>query len=392
MADNGLAEMIQKAAFYANGGQDPGNRDIDKINTTFATIGGAADKMSEIVKNAITAKKTALEAKKVAIENTPAADIVGTPMLQNDIRSAQNAPIPTADLVSGHLNARQGALDTAATNARAVNDKLGNLTVGQYKDMAEAQKFLNTPGETKEDLYPASKIMVFADAKKVLPGLTPGQYMNMTYGSLKQQIAAGKQTDLNANRNVMRDAARDTMVLNLRKSIDDNAFIKGLKEQNLGLETTDEISKLSSDGNTVAATALGIKEAKGLGEGGRMTDQDVVRYVRSGQIAQAAADKLLGWLEGHPSKATLDQITQINNVITDHLTKKLNAEYGKYVDLLANNFDITREEAARRLAIKLPQDTPLGTIGTPAPTGGGWDATKEKRYQELLNKKNAGKQ
>lgn len=159
-------------------------------------------------------------------------------------------------------------------------------------------------------------------------------------------------------------------VTNYGKQIETNPIIKALELQSVGLHSVEEMSHLVRQGNTVAASAMGMKMARAMGEVGVVTENDVKRYVQSGKLTQAAADVLSRWLTGTPSNATLAEINQITEALSDSYDGKIQPIYNRYVDRFARAYKTTPEDAAYRLAI--PYKTGSGgSGGNVAPEVGG---------------------
>ena len=186
--------------------------------------------------------------------------------------------------------------------------------------------------------------------------------------------------------------------LRLSKYIDDKAekirnnyLVKGIMNQGLALDQVNELIKLTKAGNTVSSAALGIKIAKGLGEVGVMTEQDVVRYIQSKKLSQKVVDILSGTFIGKPSDVTLDEIKGVTDVIQYVQNTRLQPVFNDYVNTLSANFNMPKEEAARRLGVPYnpkvkgamfkatETDIP---VNAPAPTSSG--ETPEQRKQRLI--------
>lgn len=361
MAD--INDLAQKLAYYQAGGKDPGQYGLDKFNAGLDMVGSTIKDVLAIKKAQYENQKTQAETKHLGAQT---AELTPTPV---SAYMKPAAPAGTAGIDGNPVTQPQPPqIDYSKMSLKDMDTmsqaNLRNAQADYYKSGSKA-----TSGQ-KEDLMPVSKIMTLDGVQKILPNTTPEDYAAMTIGGLKQLTGGNKQADLNSSRQDLRDQARDNMVLNLRGRIETNPFLNKLKEQNLGLDVTGDIADLVKNGNTVGAAALGIKEAKGLGEVGVMTERDVTRYITSKQLSQRAGDILSTWLKGVPSQATQEEIAQINGVLHDKLISKINDEYGQYVDLLANNFNIPREEAARRLAINLPARQPLAAAPIAAPQAG----------------------
>lgn len=175
------------------------------------------------------------------------------------------------------------------------------------------------------------------------------------------------------------------------ESLRNNYLVKGILGQDLALDQVNELIKLTKSGNTVSSAALGIKIAKGLGEVGVMTEQDVVRYIQSKKLSQKVVDILSGTFIGKPSDVTLDEIKGVTDVIQYIQNNKLQPVFNDYVNTLSANFNMPKEEAARRLGV--PYNPKVkgamfqaaeteGSVNAPAPTSSG--ETNEQRKQRLI--------
>ena len=157
----------------------------------------------------------------------------------------------------------------------------------------------------------------------------------------------------------------DTAVLNYSNQLENHYQLKELNKQGNFADQMNDLTDLVRSGNTVAFSALGTKTAKAMGEVGVLTESDIARYVRSGRLDTMARDTLLKWIRGSPTEATLTEIGQIADVIKDSQATKIQPIYDRYVNRLAVNFDMTPQEAAKRL------DVPYSGIAkTQSKTGG----------------------
>lgn len=145
------------------------------------------------------------------------------------------------------------------------------------------------------------------------------------------------------------------------KQIETNPIIKNLQNQSIGLHNVEEMSQLTQQGNTVASAAMGMKMARAMGEVGVITEQDVKRYVQSRKLTQAAADKLSGWVNGVPSKATLEEIGQITEALRDSYDSKIQPIYNRYIERFARAYKISNEDAAYQLAFPYEKGTGAST-------------------------------
>lgn len=128
-------------------------------------------------------------------------------------------------------------------------------------------------------------------------------------------------------------------------------IIKEANKQDLSLNAVNALQRLTEEGNTVAFSGLGTKMARGMGEVGVLTEQDIKRYVRSGRLDRKAADTLSSWVRGRPTEATLSEIGQITDVINDSFQSKLQPRYDRYIETYSKQEGVTPEEFASKLSL-----------------------------------------
>ncbi len=138
--------------------------------------------------------------------------------------------------------------------------------------------------------------------------------------------------------------------------------MKQIKKEKLALGQVEKLIELSKGGNTVAAAGLGAKTARAMGEVGVLTEEDVARYVRSGALARGAADKLMKWIKGKPTDATLEEVRQISLAIKASFEEKIQPMYDKYANRLSRIYNIPLEEAYYVMDARMPSPAP----GVPA--------------------------
>jgi hypothetical protein len=136
--------------------------------------------------------------------------------------------------------------------------------------------------------------------------------------------------------------------------------IKPLYSQDIGLKQVEDIQKMVGAGNTIAAGALGVKMAKAMGEVGVLTDQDVQRYITSGQIDRMAADKLSKWIRGVPTEATQNEISQIAMALSGSFKEKIQPIYNEYIESFSNVEGKNPYEVSRLMAI--PYTKSINTV------------------------------
>lgn len=372
MAD--LADMIQKLAFYQGGGKDPGTDTVDKLNAGL----GVVDKT---INDVLAVKKANLDRKKVQ------GDMAKTAQETAGLSALNQEAVPARPEILGQpareaqvkYMPRGGIFAQEAQPEILAQPAQPGMTFGQLKTRAEAEKDLATAeyyrngGKSSGSVNkktPALDIYRPEFLQRRFPGVK--DFSQYTEGDVVGETAYQNQMDLNNSRERNYGLRVDQATLNYAKDhiLRDPIMLK-IHEQNLGLDAVDAIARLVSEGNTVAASAMGLKQAKGLGEVGVMTDQDVVRYVRSGKLSQLAADKLSGWLKGIPSEATQQEIMQINEAIKSRLAEKEQEITVPAVDRFARNFGLSPSEAAYQLGVNykpelLQQQT---TTGATVPAG-----------------------
>lgn len=139
----------------------------------------------------------------------------------------------------------------------------------------------------------------------------------------KDELRSSRGTELADEKEKNRQLRIDKTVLDWKVKMRNDPEIKTLYSQKIGLGQIDDITKIAQGGNTVAATALGVKMARGMGEVGVLTDGDVTRYVQSGRLDRKAGDILSRWLQGRPTTATMAELSQISNVLQDNFIQKV---------------------------------------------------------------------
>lgn len=127
--------------------------------------------------------------------------------------------------------------------------------------------------------------------------------------------------------------------------------IKDLRKQDISMSQVENLVDTVRQGNTVAAAALGIKMAKGMGEVGVMTETDVTRYVQSRRLDRKAADILTNWVKGRPTEATLDEINQIAGVLGDTFQSKIQPRYDKFISAYSKIEKVQPEQFAADLSL-----------------------------------------
>lgn len=338
MAD--LNDLAQKLAFYQAGGKDPGADNLDKLNAGVGIVDKAITDVLAIKKTQVENRKADAEANKAQAE---ADKLKGTPSV-----AYMKPPVPVVS--SGGTAGVSGLMSPTSTPSEPQYD-YGKMTFEDQDNLAKAELQRAQAEYYKSGQKGGKKLYVNVDTRKLSDTPLPG-YVEVS-ANTGATIASGpaKEVPLQKERDQRRIEREDKLIIDYGTQLDNDLTLRTLKTQDLGVETVGQLSNLVRSGNTVAAAALGIKQAKGLGEVGVLTESDVNRYMTSGMLSQKAADTLSKWLTGTPTNTTIDEIGQINNVIADTYEKKIQSIYNTKVNRLARNLGIPPDEAAHRLDV-----------------------------------------
>lgn len=217
-----------------------------------------------------------------------------------------------------------------------------------------------------------------------------------------QQLSITKRQQENPNVDLAERRLKDledrqfkVRLNNQKNRLVNDPRIKPLYTQDIGLRQIGDIKKIASDGNTVAAAALGVKMARGMGEVGVLTESDVTRYITSGRLDRKAADTLSRWMLGKPTNATMNEIQQISDVLRETFSDKIQPVYNEYIDSFSEVEGLTPDDVSKKMAIPynplkmLPNAGNQGLQPFPVP-GSGLSPEKKARLEYLRNKKRGG--
>lgn len=292
------------------------------------------------------------------IEQQRARDALQKALLA--MRGPQQNPVTAG--VEGAMNPSQPAPQPMDPYSLMM---LGHQAYGDKNpfDLTKQSEFVKNLAQAKKDsAYSGSEPMYSADAAEAALNGDVQKFASITGNKPIDQralniMSTGRGREkLDERSRAYLDARIDKNVLDYTQALETNPLLSKMRDQELGIEQVGGMIALVRTGNTVAASAMGVKMAKAMGEVGVLTENDVKRYVLSKKISQAAADKLRGWTQGVPSEATLDEVQQISDVLKGTMDKKVQPIYDRYVHRLARNFNMSEEEAARRL------DVPYGGL------------------------------
>ena len=171
---------------------------------------------------------------------------------------------------------------------------------------------------------------------------------------LRDELKAQTENRLNEKELQRQDEYVSNKVIDLRKTLSKDDRFKQMTKEGLAFDQVDNLMKIADKGNQVAFGALGTKMARAMGEVGVLTDTDVTRYVNGGSLTRKAADTLIKMKEGKPSKASIEDIKQISNVLKDIHKTKLEPIFDEYAKTAYENLLISIRESYKRLSIPVP--------------------------------------
>ncbi len=370
------------------------------------------------------------------------------PALLDMIKSSQAAPLDTgygADLNDAALKAEMDRQrrNQFITNLGRADSQIGSSIAGTKKDTsfydeldkqgAQGSKNILTRREAKDKEQQRKKMMedmnddaqmrdpssdiskaIRESIKAVMPNLNVGnasgkmlKESGMNLATIMQaHIAAEGHKAAAAERKAAREDSlqlrKDKFAQDLKENeqkaakdfsqfLEKDDKMKMIKKEASALGSVDKLIDEIKAGNTVAAGALGAKMARAMGEVGVLTQEDVARYVRSGAMGRGAADKLSTMMTGKPTKATLEEIQQISNILQERHKTEIQPLYDKYATRLSRIYDIPLEKAyyvmdfPQSEPAKQSASAPAGKTSAPAaksaPGPGSVVVSKGKRYK-----------
>ena len=243
-------------------------------------------------------------------------------------------------MASGYANIKTKAIDLPKTDfgEQAERDKKTKL-----QEMLQEYKLLNGGDKKDKQYFNTQDGIVEVDK-------TTGATRIVREGELRKD----RESRLKSKESQRQKEYVSSKIIDLRKSLSKDDRFKQMTKEGLAFDQVDNLTKLAEKGNQTAFGALGTKMARAMGEVGVLTDADVVRYVQGGSLSRKAADTLSRWKQGRPSKASIEDIKQISNVLKDIHSTKMAPIYDEYAKTAYENLPISRAEAYERLSIPLP--------------------------------------
>lgn len=265
-------------------------------------------------------------------------NVIGQAIAKRAQLQQQGQQLAALAKVAGQDPSAYAGLAPESANAIALKQVSSNIDVkeearkqalGMQKARSLEAQFGYKPNELGDD-YDTAKLKVQADLSE-------------------QRANSGSSAE---NRKQRAEIAEKNRYRNYLLDIEQkDPIIKKINENGLNMASIDALQSLVKDGNTVAFSGLGIKMAKGMGEVGVMTENDVKRYVQSRQISQKAADTLLGWLRGSPTEATMNELGDIQKAMRSAFQENLQPRIDQYIRPYSKIEGLAPEDFADRLGM-----------------------------------------
>lgn len=233
----------------------------------------------------------------------------------------------------------------------------------QAQDAAAVSKALET-GVISPDIRDPNVMLNIYEAQTARSKIRPEQQERTVFVSDYKknpqpydefQAAGGKLNFINdlsgENRDKNYQARIGKDIRQWAQNMTTNPAIKPLVTQGINSGIVKRLSEEARAGNTLAFSAMGPKIAKAMGEVGVLTDKDIKIYKESGKLSQQAADKLLTLTTGRPTDATLDEINQIMDVLSDRFSTQVQPMFNWYAGRLAATTDMDLDASAKALGI-----------------------------------------
>ena len=285
---------------------------------------------------------------------------------------ADQASMREKQLGEAGATQRQGMAGQTALQQEGIQQAGGLAKQGMEDAAKEKANMITIDKQTADLAAKAYKIPELANyADQTMPLNKWAAIQKAAGDELASKTKEAKGSGVQDRFETAQERRRQNDILNYTEKLEKNSTYEKLKDQSVGMSQIPTLISLIEDGNTVAASALGIKMAKALGEVGVMTEKDVVRYIRSGQLTQKAGDVLLTWLKGKPTDATLSEVNQVSGVIKSKMNESMQGIYNTYVNRLARNYKMSVEDAAFAMDVPYDPSYESGSGSGGAATGGG---------------------
>lgn len=132
--------------------------------------------------------------------------------------------------------------------------------------------------------------------------------------------------------------------------------VKRLYEQTHGFEDVKLMLGAVKEKNSIAAAGIGKKVATAMGEGARTTDEDVIRYVKSGKFSQSLLDKYNKWVTGVPTDVTQQEILDMVTILADKVNQRYAPVYREHTERAAAIQGVPYEEASMKMNLPFVSD------------------------------------
>lgn len=327
MAD--LADMIQKAAFYRAGGQDPGTTNADQFNQGYGMV-------SSVVKDVLATKKAMLENQKLAGESDPVGGLFGVPTAeaqasQNALITAKNKtmqpqniyPQPSAELENGALppNPNYAPLLTTREDWQASHGGISpDVAMG---DTSEAIKLAGMGGGKPMFIGPKGEVSF--DPQDMLKGYK-------FYENVKPQQAA---TLIAQNAN----ATRPTPVMTNQQGLDATAA-GNIPGKNTHFVSTNPSANLLSPEDASLQADIAFKN------GGKLPNFGMGGMAARIQVAHALTQKLAAAGQGADALAVNGAAMKAGTEALGQLEKN-QAVMGGFLKTLDNQLGLLSQYAGK---------------------------------------------
>lgn len=279
----------------------------------------------------------------------------------NSIRQSSGLPpLQPGDLISGGegMSAQRKAYADSYANTVGILSDPSRKPEEKFKALTELETQLNTasPGMSESVLKTATESL--KTLKEQFKDDRNFQQQQAIAGQNAEAADARMTKALNAREDQQDKKAQTQADQQTTRAVDQasaqikrDPLLNKLQEQSISLDVANGLLDQVGRGNSVATSALGIKEAKAMGEVGVMTDSDVVRYIQAKKFDQKMQDKLGMFFQGKPTKMTQDEIRITNEIVKTFLENKVMPRYYQYIDNMTNNHNLSEEDAIMRLGL-----------------------------------------
>lgn len=342
--------LFQQLAFLKAGGKLPGTSSGEQFQQGASFVGQLGNNVNSIISGVLANKKAALDQQSIGKVFGIPDQQQSTRNFQTSLGQAQEAPIPTQDLVSGHLDTMQRGIDSA--RQQAIDDQSKRTEFGknfgglspeipsyQFEKIAQA-KHLLTPEHknTPEDSLPATDIYTPDYIKSIFPNVPDAQRVNIKIGQVKSAITTNNQANLNEDRDLLRNNLQEDRAqrnadrkINMRTEIVKRFnSMPNVKKYQSSIDAADNVIDLISSNNPIADNAVPTYMARASGEVGNLSEPDKAPF--------GGSQALLDRMQQAVSQATAGKLTPENRQFVRQLAETMKKSAMKNMNNQANKF------------------------------------------------------